>query len=110
MADIQALKSIYRRLAAQEAGTSLAAQKTYLEGIFSAHAKNVDEGDVVGVSINKLGSSSAWLHRGATSEERAHAVNLALVDLEGEIQGLGSMSAPAPLIMRFGESPFSTLG
>jgi hypothetical protein len=110
VADIQTLKSIYRRLAAQEAGTSLPAQKAYLDRIFTAHAKNVDEGDVVGTSISKLGSNSAWLHRGATSEERAHAVNLALVDLEGEIAGLGSVTAPAPLIMRFGESPFSTLG
>lgn len=109
MADINTLKAIYRRLAAQEAGTSLASQKAYLEPLFKKHAENMDEGDAVATAIGKLGSNSAWLHRGATSEERANAVRLALVDIEGEIEGLGNAAKPAPLIMRFGQAPYATL-
>lgn len=112
MADIQALKTIYRRLAKLEAGSSLAAQKAYLEPLFKAHALNVDEGDAVATAISRLGSNSAWLHRGATAEERATAINGALADLEAEIanDGGSSLSAPAPLIIRFGGcGPFETL-
>lgn len=109
MADIQALKSIYRRLAKIEAGDTLAAQKVYLEARFKAAALNVDEGDAVATAISRLGSNSAWLYRGATAQDRATALNGALADIEGEIDGLGNAAKPAPLIMRFGQSPFATL-
>lgn len=108
-ADIQALKAIYRRLAKLEAGDTLAAQKTYLDKLFLAHAKNVDEGDAVSTAVSRLGSSSNWLYRGSTSEERASALLGALADIEGEIAGLGNASKSAPLIMRFGQAPFTTL-
>lgn len=109
MADIQALKTIYRRLAKLEAGNELADQKTYLEARFRAAAQNVDEGDPVATAISRLGSNSNWLYRGATAEDRATALTGALADIEGEIDGLGNASTPAPLIMRFGQTPFSTL-
>lgn len=109
MADIQALKTIYRRLAKQQAGNELAAQKTYLEARFAAAAENMDEGDAVAINIARLGSTSGWLYRGATAEERGLALHHAITEIDGEIDGLGSATKPAPLIMRFGEPPFNTL-
>lgn len=112
MTDIQALKSIYRRLAKIEAGDSLAEQKKYLEGRFQAIAKNVDEGDAVATAISRLGSNSNFLWRGSNAEERATALNGALADLEAEIanEGGSSLTSPAPVIVRFGGGgPFSTL-
>lgn len=111
MADIQALKTIYRRLAKIEAGNLLADQKTYLEARFSAAAKNVDEGDPVNTAVGRLGSNSAWLYRGSNSEERAQAINGALADIEAEIENDGgaSLTSPAPLIVRFAHGPFTVL-
>lgn len=111
VADIQSLKTIYRRLAKIEAGAALADQKAWLESKFVAHAGAVDEGDAVATAIGKLGSNSAWLWRGATAQERAEALNAALADIEAEIENDegSAVTAPAPLIMRFGEAPFTTL-
>lgn len=112
MADIQALKTIYRRLAKQEAGTALTAQKTYLEARFKVAAENMEDGDAVATGISRLGSNSTWLYRGATSEERAQALAGALADIEAEIANAGgsATSSPAPLIMRFGGGgPFEVL-
>jgi hypothetical protein len=88
MADIQALKRIYRRLAIiqSEAPNGLAEQKTWLTTQFTTRATGADAGGFqAGASSFEGGSfSGAW--KGASEEDRATALVIALEEIDLEIE------------------------
>lgn len=106
MADVQALKRIYRRLAEAETNSgTLAEQKAWLLQTFVARAKEVDGGGFKATTANFEGGTFSGLYEGASAEDRALALDAAIREIEAEIAGVTDLNKPAVLIPRFCNVP-----
>lgn len=94
---------MYRRLARINAGSSLAAQKAWLETEFVGKANQEREHDASVTVTSYEGSSSTAIFRGATAAELAEALDDALRQIDEEIASDGGVatSAPGMLTPRF---------
>lgn len=98
MADTQALKRIYRRLARINTSEgTLSAQKTWLQATFLTRGTAADAGGFEASSSSFEGGSFAGLWRGSTTEDRALALVWALDEIDAEIAAAAAGTvAPVP--------------
>lgn len=95
MADIEVLKQNYRLLARIKAGDMLAAQLTWLEARFLAHADDGDAGAAEVVGTGFKGQTASFQFRGSTPEERTHALRLAIAEVAAALTAdTGGVDAP----------------
>lgn len=86
MADIAALKQMYRRLARiKTTEGTLDAQKQWLETAFTTRADAADAGGFQASSRSFEGLTFTGIWKGASDEERAQALMEALDDIDREI-------------------------
>lgn len=97
MADLQSLTRIYRRLAQENGGTDLSAQKTWLVTTFMVRASGADAGGFQPSATSFEGGSFSGLFRGASEEERAISLLNAIEEVEAAIAAAdaGTVAPPA---------------
>lgn len=87
---------MYRRLARINAGSSLSAQKDWLETEFVGKANAEREHDARVTITSYEGSSSTAIFAGATAAEHAEALDDALRQIEEELASDNGIAASSP--------------